>query len=70
MHTTSPEGQASANQQLFCGELSEGALEAGALAVSDWRSLGGFELLGACDLVRRVCAAVRQAACTEFEAKP
>ena len=41
--------------------LPEEALEAGAQAVYDWRSLGGFEALGSYDLVRRVLAATEAA---------
>ena len=42
--------------------LSDAELVAGVLAVSEWRSLGGSEVLGSADLVRRVVAAVSEAA--------
>lgn len=42
-------------------ELSDAEVEAGARAVSEWRSLGGFEHLGTYDLVRRIAVAVQEA---------
>ena len=50
--------------------LTDAQLEAGARAVSVWRSLGGFEYLGSYDLVRRVVGAVLEAAQLEQKAKP
>lgn len=50
-------------------ELSDGALEAGSRAISDWDISGGFEDLGSYDLTRRVFAAVLEALSKETSAK-
>ena len=61
MADLSQNGQAGATIDEVSGrdcvtELSDEALEAGVRAVSEWRSLGGFEYLGSVELVLRVVA--------------